>query len=242
MTEQNSDDFEVLSSDASIDEAREAASTSLVLPDAVLPSTLQLIPVPGRPFFPAQIQPIVLNLKAWGTTLERASKTERPVLGLLYCGEQEPTHIDPDKVPSIGCAVRLHRAQHDGEHAQILVQGLKRFRIRRWITKEPPYMVEVDYPDNAGDSDSDEVRAYAMALINTIKELLPLNSNSTSCISVRMSRRCSPISRPRLPRQKPLICRMSSKRSRCCGAWKKYCCYCARKKNSRRCRARSARR
>ena len=175
MTEQNSDDFEVLSSDASRDEAREAASTSLVLPDAVLPSTLQLIPVPGRPFFPAQIQPIVLNLKAWGTTLERASKTERPVLGLLYCGEQEPTHIDPDKVPSIGCAVRLHRAQHDGEHAQILVQGLKRFRIRRWITKEPPYMVEVDYPDNAGDSDSDEVRAYAMALINTIKELLPLN-------------------------------------------------------------------
>ena len=177
MTEKDTDAIEVLTSSEAVSDTdrRSGTNTELVLPDAILPSTLQLIPVPGRPFFPAQIQPIVLSLKAWGSTLERAAKAEQPVLGLLYCGEQEPTQIDLDKVPTIGCAVRLHRAQQDGEHAQILVQGLKRFRIRRWLNRTPPYLVEVDYPDNAGDRDGDEVRAYAMALINTIKELLPLN-------------------------------------------------------------------
>jgi ATP-dependent Lon protease len=69
----------------------------------------------------------------------------------------------------------VHRAAHDNEHAQLIVQGLKRFRIRRWVQTEPPYMVEVDYPENAIDRNSDEVRAYAMAVINAIKELLPLN-------------------------------------------------------------------
>ncbi len=175
MTEHNNDTIEILadSEQHPRDDAR--AGTGLVVPDAVLPGSLYVIPVPGRPFFPAQIQPIVLDLQPWGKTLERVAKSERPVLGLLYCGDQDPAHIDPERMPSIGCAVRLHRAQHDSEHAQILVQGLKRFRIRRWLHSEPPYLVEVDYPDSAVDDRSDEVRAYAMALINTIKELLPLN-------------------------------------------------------------------
>lgn len=178
MTEQHNDPVEVLtnSEEAAVDDSRTAfTGTDLVIPDAVLPASLYLIPVPGRPFFPAQIQPLVLDLKPWGKTLERVAKHERPVFGLLYCGDQDPAHIDLERMPSIGCAVRLQRAQHDNEHAQILVQGLKRFRIRRWAHSEPPYLVEVDYPDNAGEHDSDEVRAYAMALINTIKELLPLN-------------------------------------------------------------------
>lgn len=173
MTDQNSIDVDRLADEE--DGAAIPSSTELLIPDAVLPSTLYLIPVPNRPFFPAQIQPIVLDLEPWGKTLERIAKTERPVLGLIYCEEQDPEHIDIQAMPSIGCAVRMHKAQHDGKHAQILVQGVKRFRIRRWLSSEPPYLVEVDYPDNAGERDSDEVRAYAMALINTIKELLPLN-------------------------------------------------------------------
>lgn len=178
MSEQNNGAIEVFTDSEqklNDDNRSDSTGTGLVIPDAVLPGSLYLIPVPGRPFFPAQIQPIVLDLKPWGETLERITKSKQPVFGLLYCGDQDPAQIDPDRIPTIGCAVRLHRAQHDNEHAQILVQGLKRFRIRRWAHREPPYLVEVDYPDNAADSHGDEVRAYAMALINTIKELLPLN-------------------------------------------------------------------
>jgi len=174
MTDQNSIDSDVFADDKD-NQAEATISTELLIPDAVLPPTLYLIPVPNRPFFPAQIQPIVLDLDPWGKTLERIAKTERPVLGLIYCEQQEPEHVDVQTMPRIGCAVRMHKAQHDGQHAQILVQGIKRFRIRRWLSSEPPYLVEVDYPDNSGERDSDEVRAYAMALINTIKELLPLN-------------------------------------------------------------------
>ncbi|MET0378420.1 MAG: endopeptidase La [Spongiibacteraceae bacterium] len=175
MTDQKAFDAEVVG--AETDSAREGdiTGTSLVVPDAVLPSTLYLIPVPGRPFFPAQVQPVILDLKPWGQTIELVAKADQPVVGLLYCDGQNPEQIDPEQLSVIGTAARVHRAQHDDEHAQMIVQGLKRFRIRRWIQREPPYLVEVDYPENAIDRNSDEVRAYAMAIINAIKELLPLN-------------------------------------------------------------------
>ena len=57
---------------------------------------------------------------------------------------------------------------------QFVAQGLTRVRIRGWLRRKPPYLVEVDYPRSAQDP-RDEVKAYGMALINAIKELLPLN-------------------------------------------------------------------
>ncbi len=177
MSEYNPIDAELIT-DPDIDDEFDdspTGGTELVIPDAVLPSVLHLIPVPNRPFFPAQVQPIVLSLDPWRETIERVAKADKPVLGLIYAGDQSPEQIDPERMPAIGCAVRVFKAQHDEEHAQIIVQGLKRFRIRRWINRQPPYLVEVDYPENAVGSDSDEVRAYAMALIKAIRDLLPLN-------------------------------------------------------------------
>jgi ATP-dependent Lon protease len=36
----------------------------------VLPDTLVLLPLPGRPFFPGQVQPIGLNPDQWQETLQ----------------------------------------------------------------------------------------------------------------------------------------------------------------------------
>src|SRR5690606_41772638 len=125
MTEKNSD-LDTLVANAGDDAYSPASASSeqggtLVLPYAVLPGTLYLIPVPGRPLFPAQIQPIVLAMKPWRQRLERVAKHQRPVLGLLYCGDQDPAPIDPARMHAIGCAVRRHRAHHDRGHAQISI-------------------------------------------------------------------------------------------------------------------------
>ena len=66
-----------------------------------------------------------------------------------------------------------HAVREDGK-IQFIAQGLTRVRITKWLSRKPPYLVEVEYPTTA-DDERDEVRAYAMALINAIKELLPLN-------------------------------------------------------------------
>jgi ATP-dependent Lon protease len=150
--------------------------TGLVIPDSVMPSTLYLLPALKRPFFPAQVQPILLDIALWGETVKRVTDKQQQALGLLYCGElDDANEWRPDKLPTVGCAARIHQIHQEKGTAQIVVQGVKRFRIRRWLSNKPPFLVEVDYPDNIGERDTDEVKAYAMAIIKAIKDLLAIN-------------------------------------------------------------------
>src|SRR5690606_33727499 len=74
----------------------------------------------------------------------------------------------------MGSVVRMHQPMRANGKIQFIAEGLQRFRIVRWISRQPPYLVQVDYPEIPHES-TDELRAYAMAIINTIKELIPLN-------------------------------------------------------------------
>ncbi len=143
--------------------------------DDVLPETLHLIPIPHRPFFPGQVQPVAINPKEWASTLEAVAAEGHALVGLSYVDQQAADSVDRRQFPDIGCVVRLHRPPGVDTPGHFLAQGIKRFRIVRWLTEAVPYRVQVEYPRSQGDRDSDEVKAYGMALIKEIKELLPLN-------------------------------------------------------------------
>ena len=143
--------------------------------DDVLPETLYLMPIPHRPFFPGQVQPVGINPAQWASTLDGISKAGNGLIGLSYVDQADPAQVDSRQFPEIGCIVRLHRSPHAEQPGQFLAQGVKRFRIVRWLSDKPPYLVQVEYPRSVGDRGSDEIKAYTMALIKEIKELLPLN-------------------------------------------------------------------
>ncbi|WP_313210584.1 endopeptidase La [Stutzerimonas nitrititolerans] len=152
------------------------ASTGLVLPDQNLPDKLYIIPIHNRPFFPAQVLPVIVNEEPWAQTLELVGKTPHQRLALFFMDTpaQDAAHFDPDSLPEHGTMVRVHHASREGGKLQFVAQGIARVRIRGWLRRKPPYLAEVDYPQSDEDP-RDEVKAYGMALINAIKELLPLN-------------------------------------------------------------------
>jgi ATP-dependent Lon protease len=145
--------------------------------DEVLPDTLHLMPIPNRPFFPGQVQPVAINMQEWEATLKEVATAGHGLIGLSYVEQAGQGEIDKRQFPEIGCVVRLHKPPMGGDNAagQFLAQGVKRFRIVRWLSDKPPYLVQVEYPRSQGDKTADEIKAYAMALIKEIKELLPLN-------------------------------------------------------------------
>ncbi|QUE74841.1 endopeptidase La [Stutzerimonas stutzeri] len=155
---------------------QDPSSTGLVLPDQNLPDKLYIIPVHNRPFFPAQVLPIIVNEDPWSETLELVAKTPHQRLALFYMDAPaaDATTFDPDSLPEHGTMVRVHHASKEGGKLQFVAQGMTRVRIRGWLRRKPPYLVEVEYPQSDEDP-RDEVKAYGMALINAIKELLPLN-------------------------------------------------------------------
>jgi ATP-dependent Lon protease len=154
----------------------ETGSTGLAIPDQRLPDKLYLLPVSNRPFFPAQVMPVVMDEAPWSETIERVSNTPHHAVSLFFVDGPlaENGGLDFDRLPETGCAVRIHHAVREDGKIQFIAQGLTRVRITQWLSRKPPYLVEVEYPKAPSD-ERDEVRAYAMALINAIKELLPLN-------------------------------------------------------------------
>lgn len=154
--------------------AGEESSTDLVLPGQSLPDVIHLVPVMSRPFFPAQVQPVIVDADPWQETLQEvADSGGQPVAGLVYV----PDGLDPEDASSfadIGCVVRLVNAEAGGGKIQVVAQGLARFRIKKWLSRKPPYRVQVEYPEPPLE-DAEQLKAYAMAIIGIIKELLPLN-------------------------------------------------------------------
>lgn len=78
-------------------------------------------------------------------------------------------------VPKTGCAVRILQASSGEGEIQFVAEGVQRVEIVSWLTDKPPYLVEVKYMENDKEESDTELKAYAMALIGALKELLPIN-------------------------------------------------------------------
>ncbi|CAM3743476.1 endopeptidase La [Parendozoicomonas haliclonae] len=152
----------------------ELGSTALTLPHQNLPDKLYIIPATNRPFFPAQVQPLVFGAKHWEETLKRVAQTDHKALGLSYVPDIAGEVAEPEEFPEIGCVVKIHNIVEVDDQVQFIALGVQRFRIVNWLRRRPPFLAQVEYLEDPVE-DEDTLKAYAMALINAIKELLPLN-------------------------------------------------------------------
>ena len=150
------------------------AGFELARQDEMLPDRLYIMPISGRPFFPGQIQPITVDKQRWEKTFRQIAKEPNAALGLVYVGERDPDTIKADELPSIGCVVRLHNVAQEDDKLQFICQGLKRFRVGQWFKKRTLFLAKVEYPQPSVHN-SDKIKAYAMAIVKAIKDLLPLN-------------------------------------------------------------------
>ncbi|MBX2879846.1 MAG: endopeptidase La [Granulosicoccus sp.] len=176
MDQKKSDDAVVVDSDDDrTSDASAESGTDLVIPDQNLPSKLLLLPIFERPFFPAQVQPLVIDEDPWEETFSRLAKIDHHLLGLCYAGDQdEQANPTTSEFALTGCVVRLHNVVRGNGKIQFIAQGMQRFRIEDWLSQKAPFAAEVSYPADHSPN-TPEIKAYAMALIQAIKELIPLN-------------------------------------------------------------------
>lgn len=157
------------------DEENGSQTGGLISSQSFNPDRIYLLPMSGRPFFPAQVQPLVVSSELWESTIGRVEKTDHRILGLSYVPrQQQDNELTSSHFSKIGCAVRIHNIKREGDKIQFVAEGLKRFQVKEFLAEDIPFLTRVDYPVS-NDTDRDRIRAYAMAIINTIKELLPLN-------------------------------------------------------------------
>jgi len=149
-------------------------SAELVVPSKVLPPTLYILPLSERPFFPAQSVPLLMNEGPWMESVKKIGDTPHKMVGLALVKQATTEDAKPEDFYEIGTVARMHHPMRSDGKIQFIAEGVTRFRIVHWISDKPPYVAQVEYPSE-GVAKDDEVRAYAMAIINSIKELIPLN-------------------------------------------------------------------
>jgi len=151
------------------------ASSELAVSADVLPTTLHLLPLTDRPFFPAQAFPVLLDEQPWLETIERIGDHPHHMAGLVLTRGSDPEHLTTEDFYRVGSMVRVHNPTRSGDKIQFIAEGIQRFRIIKWLSHKPPFMVQVEYPVEKQRKADSKIKAYAMAIINTLKELIPLN-------------------------------------------------------------------
>ncbi|PQJ96164.1 endopeptidase La [Chromatium okenii] len=165
-------DAEALNHD---DDNTEEASIQLARANDVLPTEIHILPVASRPFFPGQAVPLMMDAAHWSPTMRAVADTEHKMLGVILVDSETSEEATSAQFRAIGTACRVHRIHQQDGHLQVLVECLQRFRVTGWLNETAPFCARVTYLPEPIGAPSSDIKAYAMAVINTIKELLPLN-------------------------------------------------------------------
>ncbi len=164
-------DIEVL--EAQTDDNNE--SSGLVLASEVLPAGLPIIPLRPRPAFPNMLIPMAVNNPQQIEAVKRTMETPARAIGLVLVKDPEKPDT-PDNLHTVGVAGKIVKMMHaDEDSVQFLINTLDRFSIRELNDNSGALFANVSYQYGTELSVNPELKAYSMAVISTLKELVQIN-------------------------------------------------------------------
>ncbi|SHO52691.1 endopeptidase La [Desulfopila aestuarii] len=169
--------------DSPEDEAgKETSEKSLIVSTDTLPENLLIIPLHDRPMFPKMMGPIIVDdPKIQQAIFERGEEGGPLYLGLLLTRPTEDSMPkrpeDPDDFFNVGVVVRIVQATppKGDEPLQLMAQAIERFEVLHLYRKDTVFYAEVNYLYEKKIENTEELKAYSVAIIDCIKELVALN-------------------------------------------------------------------
>jgi ATP-dependent Lon protease len=167
--------------------AYEIQEAPLILASELLPIRLPILPIRPRPLFPGLPVPLEVGAEqvaAIQHALDYASKT----IGILLV--RDTNGLDaPENLYRVGVAAKILRAfQGENETTTILINCVERFTIEEISKAEFGMVASVKYQIPGALPITEELKAYSMAVITTLKELVKLNPLQSEAIKMFLSR------------------------------------------------------
>ena len=180
MTDENEfndlmSDFEIIDDKMTEIIEEHANGGGLVVASDVLPTGLPIIPLRPRPAFPGIMIPLVLNGQSQVAAMHQAMEHQAQTIGLVMVRELD----DDDSIENlhkIGVAAKILKVLHSEKNAaHVLVNSLERFEIEDIQERGLTIYARVRYHFATELSVNPELRAYSMAILSTLKELVQIN-------------------------------------------------------------------
>jgi ATP-dependent Lon protease len=143
------------------------------------PSEVYLLPLTRRPFFPGMAAPIVIEPGPFYEALKQVAKSSQRFLGLVLT-KDEQCNIYKAKVSDlyeVGVLARILRIipiERNG--AQVVLSMEERFSILRPVRGAKYLMAQIAVHREKSQAEiAEELKAYSINILTTIKDLLKLN-------------------------------------------------------------------
>jgi ATP-dependent Lon protease len=190
MSQKKAPESVVVNPDKSASDAA-PESEQIVVASQGYPPTLPLVPVPKRPIFPKTVAPIAVGTPPLLDLFKQVMDGKNGVVGLVLIRSdvsgrtdeegpgtpQESGPIKPEQLHKVGVICQILQAKQDPQtgQLQVLLGGMDRFELKQVISADRFLVGAVEYLPEKKVEPTDELRAYALAVINSLKDLVKLN-------------------------------------------------------------------
>lgn len=187
MTDHSSEELQELDEQTLVEESVDSLSealNSLVAaikgedrPKEKKSDLLFVLPLSKRPFFPGMAAPIVIEPGPYYEVLKLVAKSDNKQVGLLLTKKEEADiyKLSFDGLHRVGVLARILKIiPMEQGGAQVVLNMEKRFTVKEPAPRSKFLCACVEYHEDDQVS-SEELKAYSISIITTIKELLKLN-------------------------------------------------------------------
>ncbi len=156
----------------SLDESQQAMKKGVSAPE-----DLFIFPLLRRPFFPGMAAPIVIEPGPFYEVLKTLAKSDHKCVGLLLAKSEtqdiyKAKFEDLYQVGVLARVLRIIPMEQGG--AQVILNMEKRLKVVEPLEKAKTLKAKVTYYEDSPTL-TQELKAYAISIISTIKDLLKLN-------------------------------------------------------------------
>ncbi|HTY63219.1 MAG TPA: endopeptidase La [Acidobacteriota bacterium] len=159
----------------------------LVLASELLPTHLPVLSIRPRPLFPGLPIPLEVGSEQLASiqhAIEYTSKT----IGILLVRDLDAPE-SPENLYRVGVAAKILRVfQSENEGTSILVNCVERFTAEEITKTDFGLVAAVKYQAPMELRITEELKAYAMAIITTLRDLVKLNPLQSEAIKMFLSR------------------------------------------------------
>lgn len=151
-------------------------NNQLVSVSEVLPDNLVILPIITRPVFPNIMIPITFSGNQFLEAIKRIDQNENKLLGLVFAKEANEYNLLESDLYDVGTIVKIHKITSLSPNTvQVIAQGINRFKKVKTVEKSPQIVWQVEYNHETEESPNDEVRAYMLAIMTSLKEVFKVN-------------------------------------------------------------------
>lgn len=156
---------------------------SLVVARDVMPKTLLIVPLFDRPMFPKMLGPIMIDEDDLKKVIAEGLKEDTlKYLGLLLVQNGDDFLLDENPQSAadfyqVGVVVRILQVAppEPDDPIHIMVQAVERFNVVELVSESPVFQAKVKYWPETDYKTNNELKAYSIAIVDSLKELVQLN-------------------------------------------------------------------